>query len=226
MASAVLIERNGLRVVFDFGRGVSQQLPQLGLSQDDIRHVVLSHFHADHWSDLIPYLQAGSWSRIDPRGEDLHVWGPPGVEAWIGKVLGLFPPDDLVREDRFRVRVHEVEAGGFSIEGRSFELVSLPPAGNHGLRFEHAGRRVALTGDSAFHEAEVEFVRGADLAVVDAGHPDEDDLVRLAFRARPRRLVCSHLYRELDGPSLAARAREGGFEGELIVAEDLQTFDL
>jgi ribonuclease BN (tRNA processing enzyme) len=226
MASSVLLELGELKLVFDFGRGVAQRLAGLGLTQDDIGHVVLSHFHADHWSDLIPYLQAGSWSRIDPRTRDLNVWGPAGLGRFIGGMLELFPPDDLVRRDRFDVRLHELPAGPFRIAGTALELRPLPPAGNHGLRFEHRGRLYAFTGDSAFHEQAVAFVRGAELAVIDAGHPSEDEIVRLAVEGGARTVVCSHLYAELDGDRLAERARAAGFAGRLLVARDLQHFDL
>ncbi|MEE8278853.1 MAG: MBL fold metallo-hydrolase, partial [Thermoanaerobaculia bacterium] len=66
-ASSVLIELGDLRLVYDFGRGVTRRLAQLDLRQDEIEHVVISHFHPDHVSDLIPYLHAASHSPIDPR---------------------------------------------------------------------------------------------------------------------------------------------------------------
>jgi ribonuclease BN (tRNA processing enzyme) len=71
-ASSVLVELDGLRLVFDCGRGVAARLAELGYRQDQLRHVVVSHFHADHVSDLVPLLQAGSWSRTDPRSRDLE----------------------------------------------------------------------------------------------------------------------------------------------------------
>ena len=77
MASSVLVEIDDLRLVYDLGRGVTLRLVELGLRQDDLEHIVLSHFHPDHLSDLVAYLQAGAWSQIDPRNKDLHKFRLP-----------------------------------------------------------------------------------------------------------------------------------------------------
>jgi ribonuclease BN (tRNA processing enzyme) len=230
MASSALIELDGeggpdLRLVFDFGRGIAGRLLQLGLRQDDVEHVVLSHFHPDHLSDLVPYLHAAAWSRIDPRTRDLHVYGPIGLEVQLMRLLGLFGPDDLVRE-HYRVRLHEVRGETLEIGGRVFEFQDLPPAGNHGLGFAVDGKRYALTGDSSFHAREVAFLRGRELAIVDAGHLEDDELVSLAVETEARRIVGSHLYRELDEEDLGRRARGRGFTGRFVVGRDLMTFEL
>lgn len=219
MASAALVERGGLRLVFDFGRGVAQRLVEHGLSQDDVGHVVLSHFHPDHLSDLVPYLHAACWSRIDPRSRDLHIWGPAGLEVQMMRLLSLFDAGTLAR-GTFRVRLHERPPGTLEIEGARFETASLPPAGNQGLAFVQDGRRYALTGDSDLHQAEIAFVDGAHVAVIDSGHLTDDEIVELAVAAAPRRLLCSHLYRPLDPGELTTRARERGFGGRIEVASD------
>ncbi len=226
MASAVLLELGDLRLVFDFGRGIAARLAGLGLAQDDVEHVVISHFHPDHLSDLIPYLQAGSYSRVDPRSRDLTVWGPPGLAAQLARIVDLFGPGMVVAEGRFAVHAREVRGGGFSIAGRRFDFSALPPAGNHGLRFRRGGRTFALTGDSSFHEREVEFLRGADLGVIDSGHLSDDEIVELAVRSGARTLVCSHLYRPLDEAGLNARAAERGYGGRLVVGRDLMEFEV
>ncbi len=219
-ASSALVELDDLRLVFDCGRGIALRLAELGYRQDQIEHVVVSHFHADHVSDLIPLLQAGSHSRTDPRSRDLHLWGPPGLRRLVDGWRELFGPGTIVDPARFEVVIHELPAGRFRIAGHELEFVSLPPAGNHGLGFEHGGSRYALTGDSDFHQQEIDFLTGRDLAVVDAGHPSDDELVELAAASQVRRMVCSHLYRELDAAALTARARKAGYTGEIVVGAD------
>jgi ribonuclease BN (tRNA processing enzyme) len=231
MASSALVELGDLRLVFDFGRGVAHRLVGLGLAQDDVEHVVLSHFHPDHLSDLIPYVHAAAWSRIDPRRRDLHVYGPEGLEVQLMRLLSLFGPRDLARPEHFRVVLHEVTDERLRIAGRggtahAFVYGDLPPAGNHGLRWTHGGTSVALTGDSSFHDQEVDFLRGVDLAVIDSGHLDDDEIVELAVRSGAARLVCSHLYRELDAGALGECAAARGYRGRIVVAEDLMSFEL
>lgn len=240
-ASSVLVEVGGLRVVFDLGRGIADRLASLGLRQDDLCHVVFSHFHPDHVSDLIPFLHAAAWSQTDPRSQDLHLWGPEGLESQIERFLGLFPIDNLTR-DTWSLHVHELKDDRlpqdvesfpgmpvFEIEGRRFGWPSLPPSGNHGLVFEadlggdsEAVRRVAITGDSSFHDAEVRTLRGCDIAIFDSGHLIDDEIVELMVQTNVPRLIASHVYRELDVPALEEQANRRGFEGSLEVGSDLQ----
>lgn len=232
-ASSVLVEVGGLRLVFDLGRGIADRLVEARLAQDDVEHVVLSHFHPDHVSDLVPYLHAAAWSQIDPRSTDLHVWGPHGLENQCRRLLSLFEPDTL-RRDAWTVHLHEADADEIEIEGRRFGRPSLPPAGNRGLAFDAGSgeetRHVLLTGD-AFHRDElVEAARRADLVVFDSGHLEDDEIVDLLLRAdsgsRGARFVASHLYRELDVEALLEEARDGGFSGSLEAGEDLREIPL
>lgn len=229
MASSALIELDGdgekLRLVFDFGRGVAARLTELGLRQDEVEHVVLSHFHPDHLSDLVPYLHAGAWSRIDPRRRDLHIYGPIGLEVQLMRLLSLFGPDNLVRE-HYRVRLHEIRGDRLTIAGRDLDFCDLPPADNHGLRFAVGDKTYALTGDSSYHPQEIEFLRGCELAVIDAGHLDDDEILSLAVSTQVPVMVCSHLYRELDAEDLGRRGRARGYTGRFVVGRDLMAFEL
>jgi ribonuclease BN (tRNA processing enzyme) len=225
-ASSALIELDDLRLLFDCGRGVAARLAELGYRQDQLGHIVISHFHADHVSDLVPLMQAGSWSRTDPRRRDLHLWGPPGLRRLVEGWIELYGPGRLVNPDRYRVELHELSAGTFAIDGHPLEFASLPPAGNHGLGFAVDERSYALTGDSDFHRQEIDFLRRRELAVIDSGHLEEEEIVELASRCQARRIVCSHLYRDLDAGELNAKAARAGYTGELIVGADRMVFEL
>lgn len=226
-ASSVLVELGETRIVYDLGRGIADRLASLGLRQDQLCHVVLSHFHPDHVSDLVPFLQAAAWSRIDPRSADLHLYGPRGLENQAMRLLGLFDVDNLARE-HWRVHLHEVRTHGapgtIEVDGRTFEWAPLPPAGNHGLGIRHGDRRTVLTGDSSFHRQEVQFLEGSDLAIIDSGHLEDEEIVELAVASGAGLLVCSHVYRELDAEALEARARDRGFAGRLLLGRDLDSF--
>ncbi len=85
-AASALIKLDSLHVLFDCGHGVLQRLLEFGVQHKDIEHVVLSHFHPDHVSDLVPLFHAGAWSRSNPRSTDLHIYGPPGVQKLAGHI--------------------------------------------------------------------------------------------------------------------------------------------
>jgi ribonuclease BN (tRNA processing enzyme) len=212
-AASVMIEHGGLRVVYDFGRGTSIRLTELGLHQDDVEHIFLSHFHPDHVSDLIPYLHAASWSQIDPRSTDLTIYGPVGVKEFIEKLFSAF---DWKQEFSrgFKITVREIADGPLTIGGERFDVVDLHHS--RGLRFDN----YAIAGDSSLHADLVHLLSGAEVGVFDAGHITNDEVVELAIRSQARQLVCSHQYRELDEVKLNDAAEAKGFTGHITVAHD------
>ena len=224
--SAALIELADLRLVYDFGRGTADRLAGLGLRQDDIEHIVLSHYHPDHVSDLVPYLHAASHSRSDPRSRDLRIYGPTGLREVVGGLVEIFGAGSLVNEERFALHLEVVDDGTLTLGRHQLDYRHLPPAGNHALKLTHHGRTYALTGDSDFHRREIEFLSDVDLGIFDSGHLTEDEIVELAVESRARRMVCSHIYGPLDEATLNARARARGYTGELRIGRDLMEFDL
>ena len=224
-ASAILVELPEVRFVYDFGRGTASRLAQTGLRQDDLEHVLISHYHPDHFSDLIPYLHAALHAPGDPRSRDLHVYGPKGLEEVMQHVSTLSGLAARDNPGAFQVQLHRLET---LVRLDSVDVASseLPPAHNRGIRLEHDGRTIAFTGDSHFHAEEVEFLKGVDLAVIDAGHLSDEEIVELAIRSGPGLMICSHLYRPLDPDRLEMTARESGFEGRLVCGHDLMELEL
>src|SRR5436853_5622722 len=123
-ASSVLLDLEGTYVLFDCGHGVVQRLLEAGVGHNQLEHIVLSHFHPDHVSDIIPFLQAGAWSQRDPRTTDVHIYGPMGVQAFVDGLMQLFNPSAF-QQPTYHVYVHEVAAGTFTIGAHTFESVSL-----------------------------------------------------------------------------------------------------
>jgi ribonuclease BN (tRNA processing enzyme) len=227
-ASSVLLELDQTYILFDCGHGVVQRLLDVGVSHHQVNHVILSHFHPDHVSDLIPLLQAGAWSHCDPRTSDLHIYGPVGVKRLLDGLFQLFGTNSF-QQPTYKVVVHEITDREFRIGplgSHSFEFLSLPPAGNHGLRFHWHGRCYALTGDSSFHAEEIAFLKHVDLAVIDSGHIEDCEIVDLAVASQARTLICSHLYREIDAKRLQREAELKGYQGIILVGRDLLSFIL
>ncbi|GCE48698.1 ribonuclease BN (tRNA processing enzyme) [Thermosporothrix hazakensis] len=222
-ASSILLELDGFPILFDCGHGIVQRLLEVGIPHNQLHHIVISHFHPDHVSDLIPFLHAGSWSPAHPRKDDLHIYGPAGLQHWLDGMRSLFSPSSFQTKG-YRVLVHELEEGAFTIGPYPFEFLSLPPSGNHGLRFRWNGKQYAFTGDSHFHQQEITFLQGVDLAVIDSGHLSDEQIVELAARSQAKHILCSHLYRELDATALQREARARGYAGTISIGRDLLTF--
>ena len=223
-ASSVLIELDDIKILFDCGHGVLQRLLEIRVHPNDINHIILSHFHPDHVSDLIPFFHAGAKAKYNPRTTDLHVYGPVGVRIFIDKIKDLFQPDTF-RLPSYDIIVHEISEEDFRIGPYSFEFISLPPYENHGLRFIWNGRSFAITGDSYFHDQEKDFLRNVDLAIIDAGHLEEDKIVQLSVTSQAKVIICSHIYEEIDRYHLQELARAQGYQGTIEVGRDLLSLD-
>ncbi len=224
-ASSVLLDLDGTHILFDCGHGIVQRLLDVSVHPNTVQHIVLSHFHPDHVSDLIPLLQAGAWSRKNQRRTDLHIYGPKGTHKLIDGYIGIFGRNAF-EQPTYALVIHEISEERFTIDTHTFESASLPPAGNHGLRFTYRDKIYALTGDSYFHSQEIAFLQGVDLAVIDAGHIEDDEIVALAVASQAKTLVCSHLYRELDAKQLQEQATTRNYEGTILVGCDLMVFVL
>ncbi|MEO6892481.1 MAG: ribonuclease Z [Ktedonobacteraceae bacterium] len=224
-ASSVLIELHRKRVLFDCGHGTVQRLLEVGVRHSEIEHVVVSHFHPDHISDLVPLLHAGAWSRRNPRTTDLHIYGQPGLQRVFDGLKNVFGASSF-EQSHYQIVIHEVTDGPVQTSFHMFEFISLPPTHNHGLRFEWGGKRYAITGDSHFHEQEIDFLRDVDMAIIDSGHLQDEEIVQIALASRAKTIICSHLYRQINALQLQALAESAGYTGTIIVGHDLLKFIL
>lgn len=222
MAASVLLQIDGKNIVYDFGRGTAVRLTEVGLRQDDVKTIILSHLHPDHVTDLLPFLHAASWSQIDQRHAGLAVYGHPGTSKFMAALLGVFSPQQLSRN--FTITTTELSPGPTVIEGLSVEFVDLHHS--FGLKFTRHGKHYAVMGDSSLHGELIQALQGVALGVFDAGHLSDEEIIELAVQSQATTLVCSHQYRELDEQQLNAAAQAKGFKGTLVVAQDSMEYVL
>src|SRR5689334_11592768 len=114
--SGYLVQENGTTVLIDCGNGVFGKLRQK-IDYVDVDAVVLSHLHADHFLDLVPYSYALTYAprqqpvavhrwngTDDPARPVLHA--PTGAADTFRRVCGAWGPDDLI-EGAFDLREYD-----------------------------------------------------------------------------------------------------------------------
>src|SRR5581483_1612378 len=195
------------RVLLDCGPGVLPRLREReGWPRVDA--VVITHFHLDHWGDLVPWVWGAMYGlgRDSPRPE---LWLLPGgakhLEA-LGMRLGF--PDMFERT----FEIHEYEHGvPFPAGGMSITAIQLPHymLETYGLRVTNERRTLAYSGDAAPSDQLVELARDADVFLCEAtlergdldgeprGHLSLDEAVAAFEAAGARRLLITHRPREL-----------------------------
>jgi ribonuclease BN (tRNA processing enzyme) len=164
--SGYLVEAEGHRVLLDCGAGVLAKLRE----QEDwpqVDGICLTHFHLDHWGDVVPWVWAASFgpaSELPPP----ELWVPPGGRTTlreIGQRLGF--PDMF--ENAFRVSEYEenreFRVAGMTLVARRvlhYDLLAF------GFRVSCNGRTMAYSGDSGPSDQLAELARDADLFLCEA----------------------------------------------------------
>src|SRR3989440_236336 len=67
------VARGNLKILLDCGAGALHRLAQFGLPWHQVTHVVLSHFHPDHWGELPMLVYALKYTTVPPRQGSLVI---------------------------------------------------------------------------------------------------------------------------------------------------------
>ncbi len=217
--SGYLVEGPEGRLLIDCGPGV---LPRLREREGwpDVAAILISHFHLDHWGDLVPWV----WGRMFGLGREQatpQLWLPPGGQAELHLFGSRFGQADMFERT---FEVHEYgERRPFRVAGLEVSARLLPHyyVLTYGFRVADGARAFAYSGDSAPSEELVELARDADLFICEAtlarpeldgeprGHLTAEEAVA-AFRASgARRLVLTHRPSELPLDGTLEQAYDG-----------------
>ncbi len=217
-------------ILLDFGPRTLSNLRKTGLDRHTIQHLLFTHYHADHFSDFIPFffdaICSSKFERIRPP---LTIFGPPGTKRLFRGMFKTFPN---FSEPLFRVTIKEVEDRPFSIGPTRI----IPKRMTHttqqcclGYRLEYQGKAAVFSGDAVASSNLQKLCRNVDLAILDCSFPEDQPGVahmhagacgRIAKRAGVKRLVLSHLYETADRSPIVSQARKY-FPGPIVKAKDL-----
>jgi ribonuclease BN (tRNA processing enzyme) len=228
--SGYLVEDGGASVLIDCGNGVFSKLRRFR-DYVDLDAVAISHLHADHFLDLVPYSYALT---LAPRQQPVPVdrWpgtdnparprliAPPGASETFRRVVGAWGSDSLI-EDAFEIEEYEpesmVEVG--PIRMRFAEVPHFTKAFAIDVNSSNGGGRFTFGADCAPTERLVEIARGTDLLLVEATLPRPERTGRRGHltpaeagdhgrRAAARRVVLTHISDELDADWAREQASE------------------
>ncbi len=120
--TAIALRYEGEVILWDCGEGVQRQLIKSGISYMKVRRVFITHLHGDHFLGLAGLIQTLGFAG---RSEVLEVYGPPGVEGVVRRMLelGYF-------ELGYELRVVELHRG-FVLEEENYRISALEV--EHGL---------------------------------------------------------------------------------------------
>jgi ribonuclease BN (tRNA processing enzyme) len=224
--SGYLIQEQGFTLLLDCGNGVFSRLREV-VDYADVDAVLVSHLHADHFFDVVPYSFA---LRFGVRGDTprpaLHA--PTGAQDIFTRVGGCLGDGSLVT-GAFTVCEYDAERP-LALGPLSVSLCEVPHyVRTHAVQITAPGSgRFTFGADCRPNEELVRFAADSDLFVVEAtlsepesfgqrGHLTAREAGEHGAAAGARRLVLTHFSDELDPGRVAAQGAEG-FGGPVELA--------
>jgi ribonuclease BN (tRNA processing enzyme) len=204
--SGYLVEGPG-RVLLDCGPGVLPRLRERE-SWPRVDGIVITHFHLDHWGDLVPWVW-GLLFGLGSEGGRPELWLPPRGDEQLAEFGARLGWADMF-ERAFELREYKggepFEVGGFEISALRLPHYTLE---TYGLRVSNGDKTVAYSGDSGPTDLLAELARDADLFICEAtllsgdadgeprGHLSIDEAVAAFGDSGAGRLLLTHRPHEL-----------------------------
>ncbi|WP_019173641.1 MBL fold metallo-hydrolase [Pseudaminobacter salicylatoxidans] len=251
-----LLELGGRVIVVDGGLGVTHGLTDAGVNLKALDLVFITHLHSDHVLELGGLIHT-AWTA--GLATPVQVFGPAGTQDyWDGFLRSMKFDIDIRIVDEGRPDIRELVkvrefSEGLLCEEEGLRVSALrvdhPPVTNcFALRFEHGGRSVVFSSDTAYFPPLADFARSADIlvheAMLEAGvdrlvartgngtrlkehllasHSFAQQAGRIARQAGVRHLVLHHLI-PADDPAIGeadwVEAVRESWAGALTIARD------
>lgn len=239
VSSGFLLQTKRSNILLDCGNGVIRQLLKIGFDYGNIDHVVISHPHCDHMSDLLPLLQSTFVRGIEyigpAREKPLYLHGYPRFKKDYNQLRRIMFPE---RVEQYQIQIEEHRNGRKKYGSFTLETRIVPHVPKYfdaiGVRIEAEGKTICYSGDTGMGQPVVELARNADLAIFESAYPlkmhrktgpvrnhlSAIDAAKMAEEAGVKTLLLSHQY-DLDQLRETRKAAENNFSGKVIIARDL-----
>jgi ribonuclease BN (tRNA processing enzyme) len=233
--SGYLIEERDTALLVDCGCGVFSKLRRYH-DYASVDAVVISHLHADHFLDLVPYAYGLSYSARQPeRPRRPRLYAPAGATETFRRVVGAWGSEDLI-EHAFELVEYgpqeTLEVG--SLRVRFAPVPHFVPTFAVDVSSTGGPGRFTFGADHRPADELVQFARGADLLLIEAtlsepehegprGHLTPSEAGEHGARAGVGRLVLTHISDELD-QEWAAREATRTFGRPVAVAHEGAVF--
>lgn len=198
-----LLYQGDRTLLCDCGYAVPHAFWKLSRDPSLIDGVYITHLHADHSFGLPALLL---WMREAGRKRPLSVFGGPGLERWLERVLDLGYPGSYARDKCYPIEPVVIEPGKAHAFGGCLlsNAQSDHVVRNLSLRIDEAGRSFCYSGDGAPSDATRALFERASVLVHECyavssppeGHAAAEQLLELADTLAVETLCLLHVGRD------------------------------
>ncbi len=201
-SSAYLITASGANILIDAGPAVVRRLLETGYEVDDIDALVITHFHVDHTADLSTFFFACNYGHV-ARTKPLTIIGGKGIAGFCRGLQAIYP---WVRPKTYDLTVCRLVNASLKLGGITITATPV----NHNpesiaVRFE-GKRSVTFSGDTDHSINLIRLAEGTDVLVAECAFPERKvkghlnlaALDKIVKKAKPKRVILTHLYPEWD----------------------------
>lgn len=205
--SSYLVQAPTATFLMDAGPTVLAGLKDAGVASTDVDFVLLSHLHGDHFGGLIFMFMEYLFEQ--KRSREIVIAGPAETEDRVRDLFRAMYREASSKPLTFPVRFLHLEAGeNVEIAGVRIEPFAVPHQASEpslGLKVRFDGKTILYSGDSGWTEEFVRRTDDVDLFLCECCywetevffHINYPELERNRARIKTRRLVLSHLGREV-----------------------------
>lgn len=209
--SGYLIQHEGISLLLDCGSGVLSEL-QNYIDLNDINHVILTHYHYDHFSDIGSYLFSRLVNtQLGRASEELCVYGPADD--------GMQKQVEAVAYSRFTSfnEKSQLEIGPFTCTFKR----NIHPVETYSIKIVCDSKSIVFTSDTSFTPDLIDFASNSDLLITEcslyegmdgevSGHMTSKDAGILAYQSKAKRVLLTHLPHYGDLNDLVVSAKKQG----------------
>jgi ribonuclease BN (tRNA processing enzyme) len=230
--SGYLVQEGASTLVMDIGNGVFGKL-RAAVDYTTVDAVVVSHMHADHSLDLVPFAYALIYAPAGrAREEPVRLMVPAGGRDQLRRVVGAWGGEKLI-EEAFALEEYEggdvLHVGDLCIRTQSVPHY-MPQTHALELSPVAGGGRITYGADHGPSEQLVRFARDTDLLMIEAtltepeeagprGHITAREAGEHGRSANAGRLVVTHVSDLIDPAWVRAEA-EAGFGAAVTIAAE------
>lgn len=238
--ASYLLEADGKKILIDCGPGTLIRLSEIGIKPGDLDYIFISHFHADHTSDLFPLqmnLRLNEFFGTEPLKKTPVIYGPAGIKTFtkrLSHVYQLYAFENwaeikyvnyskVIKLGKLVIKPYKVKHTAFNVSAHAYAL-----------RFELENKVFTFSGDSVVNDGVEQASKGADLFLCDASyakgkgspaHMATNEIGEIAEKSKVKKVVLTHFYPNTQKVNLVAEVEEK-YSGEVIRGADLMELDL